>query len=476
MGKKFSGVICKAPVIKASFQGQPTTEEQIYELTYQQGATLCKNAIGARFDTEHIGERWGEVKDAYFDSNGSMCVDWEADDTLAGETMTKWIENGVLGLSLHHDPNTLEVLEVSLCVTGAREGTKITSIKASGYKHEPNLSNYRTVKASALQPVQFKNNMSHTYFRPEASSGIDVSSLNTNVAMNAIGIHKPQESQYNNSVGMNAVSADLQNMMKKTDKRLAEATTKGDHAAKIKALQDEVDQKAEADKKRITHDYYSNLGKEDTPEAPAAEQMNEVDQELLDLAHSLKNPDGTLDPKVLERLKKIKNLHSNTKKTQEDAQAQLNSTGKQTDAIISALTKEHFPTPEAFDPNHATSRVTVAASIQHLHNKYQAVCQDNIRMTDLLKQSHENFENDSIASSLGFGRTVAASSKRPRTSHSHQASVGPTVAPDGKRIYNSAVIPEIRLGCSEIFGSGDLQNSSGSKYSLHSSSGGNLPF
>jgi hypothetical protein len=455
MGKKFSGVICKAPVIKASFQGQPTTKEQIYELTYQQGATLCKNAIGARFDVEHIGERWGEVKDAYFDINGSMCVDWEADDTLAGETMTKWIENGVLGLSLHHDPNTLEVLEVSLVVEGARPETKITSIKASGYKDKPTLSDYRTVKASALQPVQF--NMSHTYFRPETSSGIDVSSLNTATAMNAIGMHQPQEQTYAPSSSMNAVNADLENMMKKTEKRLAEANTKGEHAAKIKALQEDIEQKAEAEKKRIAHEYYSSLGKENTPAAPATEQMNEMDQEILGLAQALTGPDGTLDPKVLERLKKMKNLHSSAKKSQDDVEAMLSSTGKQTDAIISALTKEHFPNPESFDPSHATSRVTVAASIMNLNQKYQAALHDNLRMSDLLKQSHEDFQSNHIASALGYTNTIAASNKRARSSNHHSQAAAPTIAMDGKTIYNSATIPDIRQGCSEIFGSGDIQ-------------------
>jgi hypothetical protein len=56
-------------------------------------------------------------------------VEFQLNDDLVGGLMNEYIKAGVLpSLSLKHNRETNEVEEVSLCVEGARQGTRITGV------------------------------------------------------------------------------------------------------------------------------------------------------------------------------------------------------------------------------------------------------------------------------------------------------------------------------------------------------------
>lgn len=155
---------------RASFHGEPQTKEQLYELTKDQISTILQQIHGIPVLFEHgaLGTvPIGEIVNASVSSDGSGDVTFRLLDTEAGQLSANLIEKcGIKGLSLSHNRKTLEPVEVSLCIQGARPNTGITGadiVQASIQKifeaakkaNKVEASDTKTTTAAASPDVSF---------------------------------------------------------------------------------------------------------------------------------------------------------------------------------------------------------------------------------------------------------------------------------------------------------------------------------
>jgi hypothetical protein len=120
---RFKGCILANPVRKKSYVGEPTCDEQLYELTVEAAQGLIPNVIGKPILNQHQGSVIGTVIDCYAE-NGKMMIEGEIFPGHDTSSPRIWMEQGAYsGLSLHHMLDTDEVKEVSVCWLGKRPGT-----------------------------------------------------------------------------------------------------------------------------------------------------------------------------------------------------------------------------------------------------------------------------------------------------------------------------------------------------------------
>lgn len=129
---KYSGCIIKKPVSEYSYKGhyrdvRNKTLEQNIEISEEHADLFIKRAHLIPICTEHDITKIGEVTRAYRRDDGSVWVDFDLDDeSTAGTTAHTLVQKGILKhLSLNHDWNDLQPVEVSLTFKPARPGTII---------------------------------------------------------------------------------------------------------------------------------------------------------------------------------------------------------------------------------------------------------------------------------------------------------------------------------------------------------------
>lgn len=99
------------------------------ELTRAQLEQMFPRMTDLPISMEHHGGRCGRVIRPYFDEDGSACIEFELDtDSLPGQQAFTYMCCGMIGLSLSHDANTLDPVEISICLQGARENTGVLEV------------------------------------------------------------------------------------------------------------------------------------------------------------------------------------------------------------------------------------------------------------------------------------------------------------------------------------------------------------
>lgn len=116
---------------------RPPNEPQQYddpqrkrlELTRAQLEKMFPQMIDLPISVEHHGAKCGKVVRPYFDEDGSACILFELDtDTILGQQAFTYMASGMIGLSLSHDATTLQPVEVSICMQGARDNTGVLEV------------------------------------------------------------------------------------------------------------------------------------------------------------------------------------------------------------------------------------------------------------------------------------------------------------------------------------------------------------
>lgn len=149
--RKYRGKIVCDPPKQLSYTGPPQTREQDLELTESQLHAMWSQLRGLPICMEHDGVPIGKVAEPYWDEKGNACIEFELfdDNTLASLPRRALEEGLITELSLAHNRDTLEPVEVSIVLDGARSGTKIDPvIRASRY-----LQNSSMIRASSHQTV-----------------------------------------------------------------------------------------------------------------------------------------------------------------------------------------------------------------------------------------------------------------------------------------------------------------------------------
>jgi hypothetical protein len=112
-----------------SFAGLPQTREQQLEIRKRDMPEIIKNLFGKPLRHLHYEYPVGKITGVLMEDDKSVQVEFQLDNGLLGDFMNNLIQKGVLpSLSLKHNRETNEVEEVSLCVEGARTGTKIINV------------------------------------------------------------------------------------------------------------------------------------------------------------------------------------------------------------------------------------------------------------------------------------------------------------------------------------------------------------
>lgn len=125
---RFTGVLVPRPPRSRSFQGEPQTLEQFYELSEDDIRELWPRLSNLPIRYNHHDRAvLGHVVRPFRAENGDVCVELELNDSLAARALAPHIVKGVFrGLSLKHNRHSLEPLEVSICDKGARDGSWLT--------------------------------------------------------------------------------------------------------------------------------------------------------------------------------------------------------------------------------------------------------------------------------------------------------------------------------------------------------------
>lgn len=129
---KYSGCILRKPVAAYSFQGDyrnigAKTYEQNIEISQEHVEKLLQKIHLVPICTEHGSIKVGVVTHSHQKPDGSVWVDFEIDDeSISGNTAHQLVNKGIIKhLSLNHDWNDLQPIEVSLTFKPGREGTDI---------------------------------------------------------------------------------------------------------------------------------------------------------------------------------------------------------------------------------------------------------------------------------------------------------------------------------------------------------------
>jgi hypothetical protein len=124
----FVGPICNDLRLVKSFKGRrPKNRREELELTHDEAAIMSARLIGKPVRVEHGKMGCGKVAHSWIEGNRWM-VTISLDDKSAGAPgwlASFMVAKGVRGLSLKHDPNTLEPEEVSIVRAGARNNTRV---------------------------------------------------------------------------------------------------------------------------------------------------------------------------------------------------------------------------------------------------------------------------------------------------------------------------------------------------------------
>jgi len=123
--RRYTGVVVRRPLAQRSFTGAPQTDAQRLEMTEGDVAALWSRLTNLPLCYNHQDTNViGRVVRPFRTAEGDVAVEIELNDSLAARALEPQIVRGLFrGLSLKHNRETLEPLEVSLCDRGAREGT-----------------------------------------------------------------------------------------------------------------------------------------------------------------------------------------------------------------------------------------------------------------------------------------------------------------------------------------------------------------
>lgn len=107
-----------------SFVGQPQTREQQLELTQNDMTAMWNKLAGIDIKNEHGEITIGKVLRPVVGQDGSVDIVFELNDSQPAQFTYELLKkNQMKGLSLAHNRNTREPIEVSIVWQGAREGT-----------------------------------------------------------------------------------------------------------------------------------------------------------------------------------------------------------------------------------------------------------------------------------------------------------------------------------------------------------------
>jgi hypothetical protein len=139
---EFEGVIVHQPPAKRTYSGRAVYgSKDWFELSRDELDVLLPRCAGVPVRTEHgTSVVVGSVAAGFYNSAGDAAVRFKFHDTDVGRNAYQLVQSGLMrGLSLCHQPDTLEVREVSICFEGARPRTGITSevVRASGVETNP---------------------------------------------------------------------------------------------------------------------------------------------------------------------------------------------------------------------------------------------------------------------------------------------------------------------------------------------------
>lgn len=125
----YTGIIVLEPKERHSYEGrEPQTDEEYYEMTFDETDRIIRDACGVPIHIEHLGEQTcvGHVVQAGYDASRRVCVRFELGKGRDADVARNLIQAGYLrGLSLSHVRETSQPIEISLCFRGARPGTGI---------------------------------------------------------------------------------------------------------------------------------------------------------------------------------------------------------------------------------------------------------------------------------------------------------------------------------------------------------------
>jgi len=140
--KYFYGCIAPNLLEQPSYQGEPQTVNQVYELTLASARKMVRDLIGKPIRTEHDNIDCGVITNSWIKQSKpkqwwiQMAID---EAKPVGANQVDMIQAGVMrGLSLTHNRLKLYTKEVSLCRTPAREGAGIIPVDESqDFEQEP---------------------------------------------------------------------------------------------------------------------------------------------------------------------------------------------------------------------------------------------------------------------------------------------------------------------------------------------------
>ena len=159
--RRFRGTIaCEVPH-RRTFHGDPQTREQVLELPRDSALKIVDRINQKRLPLRMEHEKShhiGHVIAAHLDEKQNLVCDFEIEDELAQQLID--LDHPVLGwrgLSLSHNVDTGEPMEVSLCAgkSGARPGTCITTELQTNNENHKAAPEYGTIIQASELSFQF---------------------------------------------------------------------------------------------------------------------------------------------------------------------------------------------------------------------------------------------------------------------------------------------------------------------------------
>jgi hypothetical protein len=135
----YEAVIVNNPVAVTAFPNQVAVpgSDHWFELTKKQLEVVLPNCVGKPIRIEHSAGNVGKVHAAFIDADAKASVQFRFDGSEVGRNAHELMKSGVMkGVSLCHDPKTLDVQEVSICFGGARPGTGVKGMVAAARSNQ----------------------------------------------------------------------------------------------------------------------------------------------------------------------------------------------------------------------------------------------------------------------------------------------------------------------------------------------------
>lgn len=123
--KRYKGYVARKLLDKHTYQGEPSTSQQVYELTKVEASTLASRMPEIPLSFEHKEQQvdLGKVTEAWVEGD-DLLAEFEFDEHASAELVSKLVDDFKLNcLSLTHVAGSLVPLELSLVEKGAREGS-----------------------------------------------------------------------------------------------------------------------------------------------------------------------------------------------------------------------------------------------------------------------------------------------------------------------------------------------------------------